>query len=129
MKTPENDTLRDLIAKQPMPQVSKDFVERTVAAAQLVEQDSADSKIVRGPWLKIASLAAAAAVVIAVSLNALNPASESEPSIAIDDTEDVDLAVLVADVQLPEDRQDLQLMLVLDENTEITDEDLLAFAL
>lgn len=129
MNTPNNDTLRDLIAKQPNPEVSKDFVARTVAAARGVEQDPAASKIVRGPWLKIASLAAAAAVVLAISLDALNPTPGTEVSVAIADTEDVDLAVLVADAQLPEDRQDMQLMLVLDDNAEISDDDLLAFAL
>lgn len=129
MSSPNNDTLRDLIAHQPKPEISKDFVARTVAAARAIEQEPAENKVVREPWLKIASLAAAAAMVLAISLDALKPAPEIETPITIADTQDIDLAVLVADAQLPEDRLDMQLMLVLDEDADISDEDLLAFAL
>ncbi len=129
MSTPNNDSLRDLIAKQPKPEISRDFVARTVAAARGIEQEPAESNVVRGPWLKIVSLAAAAAVVLAISLDALNTAPETETPVAIADTEDIDLAVLVADAQLPEDRKDMQLMRLLDDDAEISDDDLLAFAL
>lgn len=131
MNAPKNDTLRDLIAKQSQPEVSGDFVARTVAAAQNIQQDPVDSTDVRNPWLKVLSLAAAAAVVFALTLNTMNTPPETETSVAISisDAEDVDLAVLVAAAPLPEDRQDMQLMLVLNPDANITDEDLLAFAL
>ena len=129
MNTPKDDNLRDLIAKQPAPEISKDFVARTVTAARGVDQDPAPDNVTRGPWLKIASLAAAAAVVLAVSLDALLDTPESAQPIAIEEAEEIDLAILVADAELPEERKDMQLMLVLQDDAEISDEDLLAFAL
>lgn len=133
MKTTKNDKLRDLIANQPGPEVSDDFVARTLAAARKIEQDPAEDQPVRGPWLKIVSLAAAAVILVAISLDALNPApdagSETNNAVAIEETEDIELAVLVANAQLPEERKDVQLMLILDDTEDISDEDLLAFAL